>query len=55
MATDVKSAPEPMSCQQCLEALPTSVSRTCEGEEYVFYYCGIDCYDQWIAAGNADE
>ena len=27
--------------------IPTEVEHTAEGQEYVHYFCGIDCYRAW--------
>ena len=37
-----------ISCQTCLDSVPPSESKISEVEEYVTYFCGLECYDLWI-------
>lgn len=37
-----------ISCKTCLESVPLSESKITEAEEYIAYFCGLECYDQWI-------
>ena len=37
-----------ISCKTCLESVPLSESQIAEAEEYVAYFCGLECYDLWI-------
>ena len=37
-----------ISCQTCLDSVPLSESKISEAEEYVAYFCGLECYDLWI-------
>jgi hypothetical protein len=43
--------PEPpgvtMHCEACRKEIPVSEAVTAEGEEYVLYFCGIECFDLW--------
>ncbi|MCF6354688.1 MAG: DUF3330 domain-containing protein [Candidatus Polarisedimenticolaceae bacterium] len=34
-------------CKICLKEIPQSIARTEEGDDYVLYFCGADCFDQW--------
>lgn len=36
-----------VSCEVCLKAVPLSESQIAEAEEYVAYFCGLECYDKW--------
>jgi hypothetical protein len=42
-------APETIACEVCLKEIPRSVAHCPEGAEYVYYFCGADCYQQWQA------
>lgn len=37
-----------ISCKTCLELVPLSESQISEAEEYIAYFCGLDCYDLWV-------
>lgn len=50
MADLEKPTPPPtVSCKICRKELPRSIARTEEGRDYVYYFCGADCYQKWIA------
>ncbi len=34
-------------CTVCLQEIPQSIAHTEEGGDYVLYFCGADCFDQW--------
>lgn len=36
-----------VSCKLCLESVPLSESDISEAEDYVAYFCGLECYDEW--------
>jgi len=36
-----------LSCELCLKAIPLSESDISEAEDYVAYFCGLECYDIW--------
>ena len=38
-----------VSCEVCLTEIPKSVARSYEGPDYVYYFCGGDCYQKWQA------
>lgn len=41
-----------VACATCRKDVPASAARTFEGEDYVVYFCGIDCYDRWRQRRN---
>ena len=43
-----------LSCEVCLEEMPASGAKSEEVEEYIYYFCGPDCYKEWLQ-GNKDE
>ncbi len=49
------SAPtELVSCRICRKEIPLSTALTPQGAEYIGYFCGIECYEEFIAeAENA--
>jgi hypothetical protein len=38
-----------VACDVCLREIPPSVAQTLEGPEYVYHFCGADCYEHWRA------
>jgi hypothetical protein len=36
-----------VSCEVCLKEIPRSVAQKRESEDYVLYFCGLDCYEKW--------
>ena len=39
---------EPLSCEVCLKEIPVSEAKSEEATDYVVYFCGLDCYQQWL-------
>ena len=44
MPTEVKT----LSCDLCLKEIPVSEAKSEEATDYVVYFCGLDCYQQWL-------
>lgn len=43
-----KASLEPrLSCEVCKKEIPRSAAQSAEGDDYVFYFCGPECYAQW--------
>lgn len=43
-----------VSCQVCLKEVPKSVAQSLEGSEYVYHFCGADCYQRWQKQGGTN-
>ncbi len=43
----VSNEPMQVGCEVCLKEIPKSVATTEEGEDYVHYFCGLECYTSW--------
>jgi hypothetical protein len=41
------TALERVSCDVCLKQVPKSEAKSPEASDYVLYFCGLDCYEQW--------
>ena len=41
--TQASKSHDMASCEECFKDVPISV----ESEEYVAYFCGLGCYNQW--------
>ena len=44
---DKPTANELLSCKICLKEIPASSAKSEEVKEYVYYFCGADCYKEW--------
>jgi uncharacterized protein DUF3330 len=42
-----------VKCEVCLKEIPKSEAKCAEAVEYVAYFCGLDCYQQWQANAQA--
>ena len=38
---------EKVACEVCLKEIPKSEATVPETEDYVVYFCGLDCYTKW--------
>ena len=47
IASSKPSAPAPVSCDVCLKEIPKSEAQSAEVQDYVLYFCGLECYQQW--------
>jgi len=36
-----------IACEICIKEIPKSEAQVAEASEYVYYFCGSDCYDKW--------
>jgi len=36
-----------IECAICLEEIPGSTAKGSDAQDYMQYYCGIDCYKEW--------
>lgn len=36
-----------VSCEICLKEIPQSEAKVSEARDYVMYFCGLECFQQW--------
>ena len=36
-------------CEVCEKEIPKSVALSAKDQDYVLYFCGVECYDEWSA------
>lgn len=50
-------SPEPgvLSCELCLKEIPVSEAKMEEAVDYVVYFCGLECYQQWLTQRPEQE
>ena len=46
---------EPISCEVCLKEIPASEAKSAEAEDYVAFFCGLECYEQWRQINQPDN
>lgn len=44
-----------IACEVCLKEVPRSVAKSHEGAEYVYHFCGAQCYQEWLATPAMQE
>ena len=42
-------------CKVCLKEIPQSEAKAEEASDYVMYFCGLDCYEQWKKDNNEEK
>ena len=47
MNTDKVDAVVQVACEVCLREIPPSEAKMEEASDYVMYFCGLECYQQW--------
>ena len=38
-----------MSCEICMKEVPIDEALNPETADYIVYFCGLECYEQWIS------
>lgn len=46
---------ELISCEICLKTIPKECAEHVETDDYVAYFCGLDCYDEWSKQNPKSE
>jgi len=36
-----------VACEVCLKEVPQSEAKVDEANDYVLYFCGLECYGKW--------
>ena len=50
-----KSEETLLTCKVCLKEIPKSVAKSSEGPDYVYYFCGSNCFSHWQKKSNASK
>jgi len=45
----------PLSCAVCMQEMPHDLAHTHEGPDYVYHFCGLECYRKWQAQHVAED
>jgi len=46
---------EKVKCEICLKEIPQSEAKNVEANDYVAYFCGLDCYEKWREENIKDD
>lgn len=44
---------ELLPCAVCQKEIPKSVALSAEDQDYVLYFCGLECFESWEADKEA--
>jgi len=44
---DRSAAVTMVKCEVCLKEIPRFEVKSPEAQDYLIYFCGLDCYDRW--------
>lgn len=47
MEKEYITAEKMVECEVCLKEVPLSAAKNEEVQDYVTYFCGIDCFAKW--------
>lgn len=47
MTKKPEAATPSVPCEVCQKEVPLSEAKQFEAEDYVAYFCGLDCYAEW--------
>ncbi|MGA7800030.1 MAG: DUF3330 domain-containing protein [Gammaproteobacteria bacterium] len=47
--------PVKVRCETCLKEVPRSEATSAEADDYVGYFCGIECFQQWRESNDPGE
>ena len=55
-----KQKPKPdeekrVTCKVCMKEVPLSAAKNDEASDYVYYFCGSDCYAKWRMREGAER
>ena len=53
--TNEPSEDKLLSCDVCMKEIPASGAKGEEVEEYIYYFCGPECYKAWQQQDKTDE
>ncbi len=44
-----------VACAVCMKEVPVSAAKSEEASDYVYYFCGSDCYAKWRRKWNENR
>ncbi len=53
---DRPQMPEPqIACSVCRKEIPLSAALTPQGAEYIGFFCGMECYEEFVAEQKSPQ
>jgi len=46
---------EKVACDICLKEVPISEAKSEEASDYVYHFCGLECYSKWKEQNKKEE
>ncbi len=53
--TEQRKTPEQVACEICLTEVPLGDAHKAETDDYIVYFCGLECYRQWQKQHRQDD
>lgn len=55
--TDVKKPleDEKVACEICIKEVPITEAKSEEASDYVYHFCGLECYAKWKEQDEKEE
>ena len=44
---DKSTVDKKVPCEVCLKEIPESLAKVAEAQDYVRYFCGLECFEKW--------
>jgi hypothetical protein len=44
-----------VECAVCMKEIPRSAAKSAEAVDYVTYFCGLNCYQEWQKQQREEE
>jgi hypothetical protein len=51
-ACDVDDGCNKLSCAVCLKEVPADAVKSADAQDYVYHFCGLECFDVWQKLGR---
>ena len=55
MSNNDKTGEAMTPCEVCMKEVPISEAEIEEADDYVRYFCGLECYAKWRAQSTPEE
>ncbi len=52
-AADMDAGGGNVVCKTCRAEVPISEAKSVEAVDYVVYFCGLDCYEEWLQGSQS--
>lgn len=52
-ACDIEDGCQKLTCEVCLQEVPADAAKSMDVQDYVYHFCGLECFDAWQKRGKA--